>query len=93
MGLPVPAHVRAAAEKFRYASRVFVAPPWPEIFTQDDERKQTFEEAERTHDAIAKAYLELGYELVPLPRAPVEARLRFVLAQAGLSARSRRCTV
>ena len=70
-----------------------MAPPWPEIFTQDDERKQTFEEAERTHDAIAKAYLELGYELVPLPRAPVEARLRFVLAQAGLSARSRRCTV
>ena len=93
MGLPVPAHVRAAAEQFRYARRVFVAPPWPEIFTQDDERKQTFEEAERTHDAVAKDNLELGYELVPLPRAPVEARLRFVLAQAELSAGSRRCTV
>lgn len=40
-GLPVPDHVASAAEKFRYARRVFVAPPWPEIFTQDEERKQT----------------------------------------------------
>jgi predicted ATPase len=80
MGLPLPAHVRAAAEQFRYNRRVFIAPPWPEIFTQDSERKQTPEEAERTHDAVADAYAELGYELVPLPKASVEARLHFVLA-------------
>ena len=74
MGLPLPAHFSAAAEHFRYNRRVFIAPPWPEIFTQDSERKQTPEEAERTHDAVADAYAELGYELVPLPKASVEAR-------------------
>jgi predicted ATPase len=53
MGLPTPAHFRAAAEKFRYNSRVFVAPPWPEIFANDAERKQSLGEAVRTHDAAA----------------------------------------
>ena len=32
-----------------------------------------------------EASTELGYELVQLPLAPVEARLDFVLAEAGLS--------
>lgn len=84
-GLPVPEHVGAAANRFRYNPRVFVAPPWPEIFAQDEERKQTLDEAERTYHALIGVYTELGYELVPLPLAPVEERLRFVLAEAGLA--------
>ncbi|BAV46149.1 ATPase [Mesorhizobium sp. 113-1-2] len=83
-GLPAAAHIRTAAMRFRYNPRVFIAPPWPEIFAQDEERKQTPDEAERTYHALAGVYTELGYELVPLPLAPVEARLRFVLAKAGL---------
>ncbi|TPI59457.1 ATPase [Mesorhizobium sp. B3-1-7] len=83
-GLPVPDHLTSAARKFRYARRVFVAPPWPEIFTQEEERKQTLDEAERTFRSVTGVYVELGYELVPLPLAPVEERLRFVIDQAGL---------
>ncbi|MEW6634237.1 MAG: AAA family ATPase [Pseudomonadota bacterium] len=83
-GLPVPGHIRKAATQFRYASRVFIAPPWPEIFARDEERKQTLDEAERTFQSVAGVYAELGYELVSLPLAPVEARLQFILAQAGL---------
>ena len=84
-GLPAPQHVNSAAGRFRYNPRVFVAPPWPDIFAQDEERRQTLDEAERTYHALAGVYTELGYELVPLPLAPVEARLRFVLAEAGLA--------
>ncbi|WP_292331635.1 AAA family ATPase, partial [Mesorhizobium sp.] len=83
-GLPVPNHVASAAEKFRYARRVFVTPPWPEIFTQDEERKQTLEEAERTFRSVTGVYAELGHELVPLPLASVEERVRFVIDQAAL---------
>lgn len=83
-GLPVPGHIGAAADRFRYNQRVFIAPPWPDIFAQDEERKQTLDEAERTYHALVGVYTELGYELVPLPLASVEARLRFVLAEAGL---------
>ena len=83
-GLPVPDHATSAAEKFRYARRVFIASPWPEIFAQDQERKQTFDEAKRTHDSVASVYVELGYELVPLPLVPVEDRVRFILDEADL---------
>lgn len=84
IGLPVPAHVSSAAAKFRYNSRVFIAPPWPEIFTRDSERKQTLDEAERTYHSLVSVYTELGYELVQLPLAPIEVRLRFILTEAGL---------
>lgn len=77
-GLPVPAHVYAAAEIFRYYQQVFLAPPWPEIFEQDDERQQDLTEAERTYDAMAETYAELGYETVTLPRTDVATRITFV---------------
>lgn len=48
VGLPVPAHVDKAAKTYRYNRRFFIAPPWAEIFEQDSERKQSFEEAVRT---------------------------------------------
>lgn len=83
-GLPVPGHIKNAAETFRYACRIFVAPPWPEIFTQDEERRQTLDEAERTFQSVTSVYAELGYELVPLPLVPVEERVRFVIDQIGL---------
>lgn len=79
MNLPVPAHVCKAADVFRYNRKVFIAPPWPEIFAQDKERKQDFEEAVRTYEAMILTYMELGYELLELPKAPVEARVTFVL--------------
>ncbi|WP_157217033.1 AAA family ATPase [Flavisphingomonas formosensis] len=78
IGAAVPRHVEVAAHRFRYARRVFIAPWWPQIYTHDDERKQSPEEAEATFRMIAHVYAELGYMLVPLPLAPVEERVRFV---------------
>lgn len=82
--LPVSDHVLKAAGTFRYAPRVFVAPPWREIFTADAERKQDFAEAKATHAAMIETYTGLGYELVPLPLAPVADRVRFVRAGIGM---------
>lgn len=78
-GLSVPAHMEKAVAAFPYNRRVFVAPHWPEIFRRDAERRQTLEEAERTYAAVTGVYRDLGYTVVELPRAPVEARVRFVL--------------
>jgi predicted ATPase len=83
LGRPVPSHVTRAAERFRYNRRVFLAPPWPEIFCQDAERKQTPEEARRTCEAMVSAYSSCGYLLVTLPLVSVEERVRFVLAMIG----------
>lgn len=76
--LPVPQHMEEAALQFRYNRTVFLAPPWLEIFGQDAERKQDFEEAERTFDAMDKTYRRLGYEIALLPKVSVQERVDFI---------------
>ncbi len=82
--LPVPAYFEKAAGIFRYHRRVFIAPPWRDIFQQDRERKQDFDEAVRTYQTLALTYQDLGYELVELPCLSVAERVRFVVEQSGL---------
>lgn len=65
----------------RYNTHVFVPPPWREIYAQDAERKQTFEDCLATHEAILERYRGLGYEPLLIPLADVETRADFVLAQ------------
>lgn len=79
LGLPVPRHMEKAAEIFRYNRLVFIAPPWKEIFAQDNERKQDFAEAVRTYEAMLAAYQDCGYELIELPRRPLAERMHFVV--------------
>lgn len=83
IGRAVPSHVGTAANCFRYSQRVFAAPPWREIFGHDSERKQTFDEAVRTFEAVTGAYRDFGYELVLLPLVPVPQRVEFILDAIG----------
>jgi len=83
IGLPVPPHVDRAARFIRYHRRVFIAPPWPEIFITDAERKQSFVEAQATHEIMIKTYSDLGYELITLPLDSNEQRVVFVLSVIG----------
>ncbi|HKS56738.1 MAG TPA: AAA family ATPase [Steroidobacteraceae bacterium] len=83
MQRPVPPHVSNAIQRYRYNRRVFIAPPWSEIFAQDAERKQTFDEAVRTYESLAQTYRNHDYELLTLPLAPVAARVRFMLDRLG----------
>jgi predicted ATPase len=79
LAFPVPGHMQKAAATFRYNRTAFIAPPWREIFTEDRERKQDFNEAVRTYQSMVETYTEFGYELVEVPRAPPEERLSFIL--------------
>jgi predicted ATPase len=63
-----------------YASVVFFAPPWREIYVNDAERPQSFEEAQELSSHIRRAYLDCGFRLVELVASPVPARLEQVLA-------------
>ena len=83
MNLPVPEHIAAAARTHRYNTRVFIAPPWPAIFAQDAERKQTLAEAERTYQPMVETYTSYGYELVKLPLVSVDERAAFVVRGTG----------
>ena len=80
-GLPVPDHVERAAKVHAYNRRVFLAPYWDAIFTQDAERKQDRAEAESTGRVMAETYRRLGYRIIELPLAGIEQRADFVTAR------------
>lgn len=77
--LPVPEYMQEAAATFRYYPRVFITPPWRDIFQQDRERKQDFDEAVRTYQAMLTSYSACGYSLIEIPRAPISKRAEFIL--------------
>lgn len=83
-GQPMSPEVHAAAEEYRYHSRVFLLPPWQEIYITDDERTQSWDEAVKTAQVIRDTYRHFGYDPVDVPRCSVTDRVKFVLAGAGL---------
>jgi predicted ATPase len=72
--------IRQACQRCRYNPHVFIAPPWPEIYHADAERKQTYEDAVRVYEQLTEVYQGCGYQLFIMPKAPVEERANFVLA-------------
>lgn len=77
-GLPVEDTYLAALKKYRYASTVFLLPPWREIYAQDNERWQTFAEAVLLGDQIREVYQQAGYHIIVLPLCSVEERITFI---------------
>ena len=69
----------ADAGRLRYNPLVFILPPWEDIYEMDQERKQTWEEAMMTYQAMQETYLSQNYQLVEIPLDSVENRRNFVL--------------
>jgi predicted ATPase len=76
-----PAHATIGNRRFH--ARVFLTPPWPEIYLTDDERPHNFDTAVEEYEQLLGAYPRLGYETVILPKAGVGARADFVLKTLG----------
>jgi predicted ATPase len=80
MGEPVLAALNALHP---YHRRVFLAPPWQEIYVIDAERRHGFEAGVKEYERLEKELPTLGYEVVILPKATVSARADFVLTTLG----------
>jgi predicted ATPase len=63
----------------RYHRRVFLAPPWPELYMLDRERRHNPAAAVAEYFRLLKAYPSLDYEVSVLPRIGVVERADFVL--------------
>jgi predicted ATPase len=62
-----------------YHHRIFMAPPWPEIYVSDVERRHDADEAVAEYSRLLDAYAWLGYEILMLPKASAGERADFVL--------------
>ena len=73
------------ADKWRYNKKVFMLPPWHQIYTTDSERKQSWKEALLTYDKMIETYQKYGYETIEVPRLNVNERAHFVLDEINRS--------
>ncbi|MEO5867522.1 MAG: AAA family ATPase [Sphingomonas sp.] len=71
--------LHALCDAARYDRRAFLAPPWPEIYVNDEDRRHGFDRALAEYERLARDYPALGYEVVILPKVSVEERIAFVL--------------
>ncbi|WP_309623910.1 AAA family ATPase [Novosphingobium sp.] len=77
-GLPVPKAVERACRTLRYSGPILRAPAWAEIYVQDAERIQDWDQAVASDEAVTAAWLRYGYDVIDLPLVPVAKRLEFV---------------
>jgi predicted ATPase len=64
----------------RYHQRVFLTPPWPEIYVQDPERRHSLEDAREEYSRLLDVYPALGYEICILPKVGVAERAGLLLS-------------
>ena len=63
--------------KHRY-DQILILPPWKEIYVQDNERMENFEQATAIHEHLENTYRSLGYDIIKVPFGTVTERLQFV---------------
>lgn len=68
-----------ASRTHRYNPTVFFASAWEQIYTNDAERRLTFEAAKVFENDLRQAYAELGYQLIDIPLLAVSERVNFIL--------------
>jgi predicted ATPase len=71
--------LNAIKRSHRYHQRVFLAPPWPEIYVTDNERRHSLDAGVAEYQRLVDAFPALGYEVTILPKTGVVERAEFVL--------------
>jgi predicted ATPase len=63
---------------------IFLLPPWKAIYTDDEERFETFEQASDIYHKLKEAYQQFGYQIIEVPFGSIEDRTNFIIAQLNL---------
>jgi predicted ATPase len=72
--------------KYQYCSKVFLLPPWKEIYANDAERDHTFEHAEWVYNITQEWYRRLDrYQVLEVPKVSVDERCTYVLEELANS--------
>lgn len=58
---------------------VFILKPWETIYTKDNERYESFDQALQIHDNLVNTYKNYNYTLIDVPFDTVENRTNFIL--------------
>ena len=67
-----------SATLYRYNPCVFWFKGWEDIYTHDEERKMSFQQADDFGERAHEIYRELRYDIIPVPELPIEKRAEFI---------------
>jgi predicted ATPase len=77
IGDSYPAFFDQASKEHPY-SKIFVLPPWEDIYESDEARYENFEQAKLIFDHLIETYEKYGYRLIEVPCGTVEERIEFI---------------
>jgi predicted ATPase len=77
--IEIPKRFLKLGESLRYHTKIFITPAWKAIYENDNERVEDFNKAEQLQHYIHNIYKGLGYEVIVIPKATIENRIRFIL--------------
>ncbi len=78
IGDSYPAFFDQACRENLY-SKIFILPPWEEIYESDDERYENFEQAKLIYAHLVETYEKYGYNLIEVPKGTVDERINYIL--------------
>jgi predicted ATPase len=78
IGDDFPEHFDHACRENLY-TKIFILPPWEEIYVSDKERYESFEQAKKIHEHLTKTYTNYGYDLIEVPKDSVDNRILYIL--------------
>jgi predicted ATPase len=80
IGDSYPAFFDHACREHIY-TKIFLLPPWEEIYVSDDERYENFEQAKLIYNHLTETYQKYGYNLIEVPKGTVEERIHYIINQ------------
>lgn len=79
-----PKNYSELAKSANYAEKVFIMPLWESIYINDNERKESIEQAKNIDLNLRKAYTEHGFTLIDVPLLPIKERAQFIINEIEL---------
>lgn len=78
-----PVNFAETCKEYRYDA-IFLLPPWEAIYKQDNERYESFKEAEKVYHYLLKGYEKYNYNVIEVPTGTVEDRIIYMVEHLKL---------
>jgi predicted ATPase len=77
-GTSYPEEFIIACKNHTY-DKIFLLPPWKEIYTSDNERYESYDQALVIHENLKNSYITYGYEPIEVPKGTIVNRSSFIM--------------
>ena len=78
-----PDFFKEACLQYKY-HKIFMMPPWKEIYKTDNERYESFEQSLLIYENLKKTYSGIGYDFQVIPEGTIQDRVDYILNALAL---------